>query len=138
VRDKKVLSSFKGGTMKRVCVSLIIVMILWFFSGCALFLVGAGVAGGIAISDDSAQFEKNMGMNHAWKVTTKIIEEMGTITSEDSNARVLDADVMGSQVSAMLTQISPKTVRVKISARKHLLPNVDTAAKILNNIKDNM
>ena len=117
---------------------------LWFFwipcltllaQGCAVFLVGtAGVLGGMAISEDTVQSEVEAGYRKVLGVTLDELERMGTVTMKDETGGRIEAKVKSSEVVATLEQATDKVVRLKVKARKRLLPNVKLAHEIVGRV----
>ena len=105
-------------------------------TGCTLFLVGAasGIAGGIAISKDSAELNLDKPYSEVYEATVTVLDEMGAVKLQDIKAGKIEAHVQGAGVTATIEHITEKTTGVKIKARKNLLPNVDLAIEVLNNI----
>jgi hypothetical protein len=112
----------------------------WAFClyGCAALLIGGGVAGGIAISKDTAQLEIDSSFEHAWDVIYSTVDDMGLIGLRDKKAGRIEADVQNSKVIVQLKRITAKAVRIKVSARKNLFPNIDLAIDIINRIHDKL
>lgn len=109
---------------------------LLLFSGCALFLVGGGVAGGIAISRDTIEGNWDKSIDRIWDAARGVIMSEGFIRLEDKPHGTLDAEVRKSQVNIDIQKISEKTVRLRVKARKgyRLLPNIDLANELYNKI----
>jgi hypothetical protein len=106
--------------------------------GCAAVLVGAGVAGGIAISEDTAKLEADTSYDRAWKLTYDAVKSAGVITKSDREIGKIEAMVEDSKVEAKVVPLTPRTVRIEIKARKNLLPNMDLAMRIINRINSKL
>ena len=106
--------------------------------GCAAVLIGAGVAGGIAISEDTGKLEKDTSFRRAWGVTLKIVQSMGAVTLQDKSSGKMEALIRESKVWVKIIPVTGKTVRIEVKARKNLLPNVDLAMEIINKINDRL
>lgn len=102
--------------------------------GCAAVLIGAGVAGGVAISEDTAKLEVDTSYNRAWSVTYDTIKKMGAINSQDKDSGKIEANVQDTKIEAKVLPLTPQAVRIEIKARKNLLPNMDLAMTIINRI----
>lgn len=124
--------------MGKVFLGMISVFVSLALCGCAVLLLGGGVAGGIAISKDTAKLEKDMNFNHAWKTTYKVIDDMGIIESHDKDAGKIEAEVNNSNVTARVTQVTSKSVRIEVKSRKALFPNLDLAMEITNKINNKL
>jgi hypothetical protein len=116
--------------------SLIITLMIFSASmyGCAAVLVGAGVAGGIAISEDTAKLETDTSFDRAWRITYNMIKSMGVIAQADRDIGKIDATIQESRVEAKVIPLTSRTVRIQVKARKNMLPNMDLAMRIINRI----
>jgi len=105
-------------------------------SGCAVLLLGGGVAGGYAISRDEIEGFSDKKYNSIWSVGKKIIDEEGLIKSADKDAGLIEAEIQKSVVKFHLDRISSKTNRIRIEARKgyKLLPDIKLAQKLYNEL----
>ena len=109
---------------------------LFLFSGCALFLVGAGVGGGIAISKDTIEGHFDKKIDEVWKAARQVLMQEGFIRLEDKPHGQIEAEVRKSEIKIEALQVSEKTVRIRVKARKglKLLPDVDLANELYNKI----
>lgn len=123
--------------ISNVVLSLSVILLLY---GCAAVLIGTGVAGGIAISEDTVKLEKSTSVAHAYAVTYSTLERMGVIILENKYAGRIEAEVQNSKVTAQIESLTPKTIRIKITARKdfNLIPNIDLAMEIINRINNRL
>lgn len=102
--------------------------------GCAAVLIGAGVAGGVAISEDTAKLDIDTSYSRAWKVAYDTIKDMGAINVQDKNSGRIEANIQNTHVVAKVLPLTAQTVRIEVKARKNLLPNMDLAMLIVNRI----
>jgi len=122
--------------MKKVQVNLMMLLMLFSFgiatSGCALFLVGAGAAGGYSISKDEIEGIVDSSYSETWAATKKTINKQGALTLENEDQGLLKAVVEGSTVEARIEQVTKKTVRLRVKARKtkNLFPDIKLAQQI--------
>jgi hypothetical protein len=124
--------------MKKICVLGVCALMLLSLCGCAALLIGGGVAGGIAISKDTAKLEKDSSFWHAWDVTHRVLSDIGGISLQDKRAGKIEADIRDSKVTARITQITNASIRITVKARKNLLPNMDLAVELINKINDRL
>ena len=112
--------------------TLLLALLAFPFSGCAIFLLGAGAAGGYAVSKDEIEGIMDTPFERVYKSTKTVIQKEGALTLEDKERGKLEAVVEGSMVNANVEQVTPKTVRLRVKARKvkGLFPNVKVAQKI--------
>ena len=120
--------------MKRIVLASWVLASLLIFNGCAAVLIGAGVAGGVAISEDTAKLEVDSRYDHAWNVTYDTVKSMGAVNMQDKDSGKIQANIQDSKVDIKVLPVTSKTVRVEVKARKNLLPNMDLAMIIVNRI----
>ena len=106
----------------------------FFSSGCALLLLGGGVLGGVAISEDTVRSDLDKPFNQIWDIAHQELKEMGAVTLKDKEHGRLEADVEHARVWIALDQLTPKTVRLEVKARKNMLPKIKLAQKISTRI----
>ena len=116
---------------------IIVALVSVFFSGCAVFLIGAGVAGGYAISKDAMEFNSDRNFNSVWDSAVHVLDIMGTIKSKDFQKGRIEADVDASHVIVRIESITNQSTRLRVSARRYLMPNLNLAQKVLNKIIQN-
>lgn len=121
---------------KSVCLTGGLLSLFFLFSGCALFLVGAGVGGGLAISKDTIEGYFDQPIDRVWKASREIMMEKGFIKLEDKARGEIQGESEKSEVKIEIFQVSQKTVRIRVKARKSykLVPNLDLANDIYNKI----
>ena len=113
--------------------SFLLVLLLGVqFSGCAVFLLGAGAAGGYAISKDEIEGHTDQSFEKTWNALVVVINSEGGITLKDKTTGKIEAQIKESDVKASLEQITPKTVRVRIKARKTkgVFPDIELAQEL--------
>ena len=120
--------------MRNFIMALLLVCSSLSLCGCFAVLIGAGVAGGIAISEDTAKLEVDTSVRRAWGVAYKVVEYMGAINLRDKEGGKIEAIVQESKVTVTVVAVTSKSVRIEVKARKNLLPNVDLAMEIINKI----
>lgn len=125
--------------MKRVIAGILFGIFLSVSAwGCAALLIGGGLAGGLAISEDTVRLERDTNLNRAWEVTVKVLEEKGRIELQDKKAGKIEADIRDSKVTVRIDKITASAVRIQIKARKNLFPNIDLATEIINSINSRL
>ena len=104
-------------------------------SGCALLLVGAGAAGGYAISRDSVRNLFDLPAETIFRVSRDVVAEEGVITVEDSRNGLIKATTAGANVTVTVKPVTKRTVELKVKARDSwLFPKVDIAQEIYTKI----
>ena len=121
---------------KKLIVSTAFILLLAFSSGCAILLVGAGVGGGIAISRDTIEGNLDKKSDTIWNASRDVLMQEGFIRLENKPHGTFDAEVEKSQVNIEVKQITEKTVRIRVKARKgyKLIPNPHLANELYNKI----
>jgi hypothetical protein len=109
--------------------------------GCAAVLIGGGlgVVGGIAISKDTVESTLDKDYERVWSAATKEIRALnGTISMEDRRNGRMEACIRNAHVRVTINQLTPKTVQVRIKARKNLFPDIDLANKLSTRIAERL
>lgn len=121
--------------MKRVfLLTMSCLLSVFLFSGCVAIILGAGVAGGIAISQDTIRLQSNTNRDRAYNVTRQTLDRLGIINKEDQKTDTMEATVEDSHVVARIIPVTKNSMRIEIKVRKNMLPNMDLASKIVNDI----
>jgi len=103
--------------------------------GCPLLLIGAGVAGGYAISRDTAIASLERGFDAVWDVTKEELAHMATINEEDKVLGTLEAVTSDkTKLWVTISRMSDRGVELKIKARKNLMPRVKVAQKLMEHV----
>ncbi len=105
-------------------------------SGCVLLLVGAGAAGGYAVSKDEIEGLNDASRDKVWSAAHDVIKSEGMITLESKDTGEIKAIVDASDVEIHIDQATPKTVRTRIKARKTkgLFPDIDLAQSLYTKV----
>lgn len=109
---------------------------IFLFNGCVAVLLGAGVAGGIVVSQDKIQMQVDANYDKAFQTVHTTLSRLGIINSEDAKGGNIEATVQESHVIARITPQTEQSIRITIKARKNLLPDMDLANKIINDINN--
>ena len=126
--------------MNRAVRAMVLSGALCAASGCALLLVGAGAAGGYAISKDSVKNNFDLPPSHVYRVSRDVLEEEGIVTTGDEDHGLLKGTVAGATVTITVKPLTRKTVELKVKARDTslLLPKVDVAQAIYTKILERL
>lgn len=117
--------------------SLILLVIIFLcLPGCAAVFVGAGVAGGYAISKDSIQGDIDKNFDSVYANAVDTISALGIIESKFANPTVakLKAKIDGGSLDIDIERITQKTVRLRVRSRKNMMPNIELAQKVYTKI----
>jgi hypothetical protein len=105
-------------------------------SGCALFLLGAGAAGGYAISKDEIEGMTDVSYNKIWNAANQVVRRKGIAVLSNHEQGRLEADIENSKVEVQLDQVTKSTVRLRVKARRanNLFPNIKLAQRLFTDI----
>lgn len=130
---------FLPAKLKRIWLMPLLAVAVMSLSGCIYLAVGGlGALGGYAISPDTVEGEMQVSYDTAWEKSVEVISIMGRIQHKDYQLGKIEANVHGAAVFVDLTQISSTWVRIRVKARKNMLPNIRTAQNIWTKIKQHM
>ncbi|MDD4182248.1 MAG: DUF3568 family protein [Candidatus Omnitrophica bacterium] len=121
---------------KSISFKKIIYLGVMFFSLCAInacvpILVGTGVVAGYTLSNDSAIGEVKCDYRTLWDVSIDRLQNLkAEILSSNESKGLIKAKVTDNDVTIKIDTISPSMQKLKISARKYLLPKPQFAQKI--------
>ena len=108
-----------------LCLAAFIISNLY---GCWFLVGGAvGAAGAYVVSKDTVQGATDKPYDRLWSAAISIGRARGTITEEDRQRGYIDLEADSSRVKIRLVRLTSNTTRLKISARKYHLPNLDLA-----------
>lgn len=107
------------------------------FSGCIFIVAGVGVLGGYAISKDTIQGETDKNFLSIWDSSLDILKVMGLVYTEHKSKGTLEAKVNSSDVKIVIEELTVKTTRLRVSARKYLFPDISLAQKIYIKVIEN-
>ena len=126
--------------MKKFAVRLFIIpLILISISGClAPIIVGGavGALGGYAISKDTVQSETDTPYDNLWNSAVQVARIRGAIEQEDGIKGYLKLKAEASDVEIRLMRLTRATTRMRISARRYHLPNLNLAEDIFAKIME--
>ena len=108
-------------------------------SGCALLLVGAGAAGGYSVSRDSVIAHYDLSTDHVFRRSLQLAKESGQVGLEDAKHGVVELTTPDAvKVRITVKQLTPKSVELRVKARKNMLPKVSVAQEIFNKISQGL
>lgn len=119
--------------MKDIARYLLILFFLVNLTGCVPLIIGSavGALGGYAISKDTVQGETDKPYEALWESSLMVSRIRGTIQQEDYTKGYIVLEAEGkSQVWIKLVRLTQATTRVRVSARKYHLPNIELAQDI--------
>ena len=115
--------------------------VVCMLSGCVLVpiaLVGGGVIGGIAISEDTVQTDFDESYDDVWNAALQVVDQLGAIEIKDEDVGRIQGYVPKSKVMVQLQQLTPATVRVHVKARKTagVVPDIKTSHRVAHGIAE--
>lgn len=106
-------------------------------TGCIYFVAGGvGALGGYAISPDTVEGESESDYDTLWDSANEVMGIMGTVNRKDYKMGTIDGTVSGARINIDMSQISSNEVRLRVKARKNMLPNIKIAQDVFVKIKN--
>lgn len=129
----------KNIPFKKTAYLSLLILSLCGINGCVPILVGTGVVAGYTLSNDSAIGEVKCDYRTLWDVTTDKLHSLKAeiLTSNESKG-LIKAKVTDNDVTIKIDTISQSMQRLKISARKYLMPKPQFAQKIFVKIAQDL
>ena len=105
-------------------------------AGCAVALLGAGAAGGYAISRDEIEGIMEQRFDQVWKASMDALTRRGVVKEHSEMQGKITAEVEGSVVNVTIDKPTPKTSRLRVKARRglQLFPNIKLAQSVYDQI----
>ncbi len=119
--------------MKRLATFLLLSVLTVNLTGCAALIVGGaiGAVGAYAVSKDTIQGETDKPYDMLWESASSLARLRGTVKKEDSMQGYIELQTFdSSKVYIRLLRLTQATTRLKISARKYHMPNINLAEDI--------
>jgi len=118
---------------------MLFVFILTNSFGCVPLLIGgaAGALGAYVVSKDTIEGDTDKSYDRLWASAVSLARSKGSVKVEDNRKGYLDfVDASSSKVQIRLIRVTRSTVRIKITARKHHLPDLTLAQDLFVKIID--
>ncbi len=110
-------------------------LLAWGTGGCAVLLVGAGAAGGYAVSRDSVRNHFDLPWGAVYQESLEVVTDLGLVTLQDDQRGIIQAIVEGANVTVTVKRLSERTCELRVKARTNLLlPKIDVAHTVYNRI----
>ena len=125
--------------MKRRLLFLLIVPLVFVsFTGCVPLIIGgaAGALGAYAISKDTIQGDTDKTYDSLWSAALMVANMRGTIKQENSSSGYIELESGKSLVDIKLVRLTRATTRLRVSAHKYHLPNLNLAEEIFVKIME--
>lgn len=123
--------------IKVIILLLCMTFVLLNIYGC-WFLVGgaAGAVGAYAAGNDTIQGETDRPYDSLWNAARNVGRIRGLIGAEDYTKGYIELKADSSKAWIRLIRLTHSTTRLKVSARKHRLPNLSLAQDIFTKIME--
>lgn len=120
-----------------------LVLSIWLFlsSGCVPVIIGAGagLVTGFVLSNDSALGNVQEEYRSVWDACIDEFEDMeAEILEANESKGVIKAVVLDNKVAVKIDTINSQSQRLKVSARKCLLPKPQFAQKVFLKITNSL
>jgi hypothetical protein len=114
------------------------VALLLGVSGCVPLIIGgaAGALGACAVSKDTIQGDTDKAYGRLWNSAMMVARSRGLIKEEDNVRGYLQFQEGSTLVTVKLVQLTRSAVRIKVTARKHHLPDIDLAQDVFVKITE--
>ena len=125
--------------MKRTAAFLFFIFLSAVAAGCAPILIGgAAVAGAIVVAQDFATTSVDVPFHRAWRVANDELARLGEVEKSFRKLGEIRAKVENASIKVTVSKLTERTVDIKVTARRNLLPDTDLAQAILTSIIRNL
>src|SRR3989338_3508675 len=109
--------------MRKNILAILFAVTVSLLSGCAAAVIGgAAAAGAIVVAQDFATSSVDSSYQKAWLAANEQLKKVGKIDRSFQKIGEIRATVEGSSVHVKISRLTERTVDIKVSARKNLLP----------------
>ncbi len=124
--------SREGNKMRKPAFFILLLFLALNISGCVPLIIGgaAGAAGAYAVSKDTVQADTDKSYDSLWGAALTVTRIRGTIKEENAQLGYIEAQIESSRVWIRLVRLTRSATRVRISARRHHLPNLGLAQEM--------
>ena len=126
--------------MKKVAIFCFLVpFALLSITGCVAPLIIGAAAGGLgayAVSKDTVQGETDKAYDNLWNSALMVSKIRGNIKQEDNTRGYIELEADANRVYIRLIRLTRATTKLRVSARKYHLPNIDLAQDIFVKIME--
>ena len=124
---------------RRIMVSLLGPVLASGLSGCALLLLGAGAAGGYAISKDSVKNTFQLSEEHVFRQSLAVAKELGTVKKQDPEYGVIEMAYGPANITITVKRLTRRLVELKVRSRNQvLLPEMDRGQEVYTKILERL
>ena len=124
--------------MRQRFLFLFVPLIALSLCGCVPLIIGgaAGALGAYAVSKDTIQGDTDKLYDSLWFAAYDIAKSYGFIKQEDQARGYIALERESSKIYIQLLRLTQATTRLKVSARKHHLPDLALAQDLFVRIMD--
>jgi len=116
---------------KLLTMFLLIPFLVTGLSGCIpVFLMAVGGVGVYAISKDTIQGDTETPYEGLWDSALKVAKVRGTVLQQDFNRGYIEVDANPNKIWIQFVRITTSATKIRVSARKYKLPNIDLAQDV--------
>jgi len=116
---------------KSFALLLIIPFLAMGFCGCVpVFLMAVGGVGVYAVSKDTIQGDTDTPYEALWDSALKVARIRGTVTQQDFNKGYIEFTASPNKVWIQFMRVTSASTKIRVSARKYKLPNIDLAQEV--------
>ncbi len=116
---------------KNLLVKILLIPLLFTFTGCIYLVVGGiGAVGGYIVSPDTVEGISEYDHTDIWDAAIEIVSIMGIIKEQQEDVGQILAKVNGAKVIITITPLSESTVKLSVKSRKMLMPKIGVAQDI--------
>ncbi len=122
--------------LKKYFFSVILISSMMIFSGCFYLVIGGvGALGGYAISPDTVEgVVAATSSQDVWQAAVDTVSIMGIIEEKNEFSSVLICKVAGTRVTVSVAEPVTDNVKLRVKARKGMMPKVKLAQDIYTKI----
>ena len=103
-----------------------------FLTGCAPAIIGgAAAAGYVVVAQDFVTTSVDTSFQRAWNAANDEIRKLGSIEKSFQKLGEVKGTVQGAKVLVTVSKLTERTIDIKVTARKNLLPDTELAQAIL-------
>jgi hypothetical protein len=116
---------------KWLALFVLIPFLVMGLSGCVpVFLMAVGGVGVYAISKDTIQGDTDTSYEALWDSALRVARIRGTVIQEDFNRGYIEIDAKPNKIWIQFVRVTPAATKIRVSARKYKLPNIDLAQEV--------
>lgn len=118
--------------MNRSLWSVLLACACVFSAGCVPLVIGAaaGGLGAYAVSQDTIEGDTDTAFASLWDAAVEMSKVRGIVKTQDYSRGYIEFEAKPNKVWIKLSRLTETATRVRVSSRKHHLPNLDYAQDV--------